>query len=128
MDLVEIYEHEKHYHLLAGWFLDYKMPVVDKEDFPRFGVVIGGLVAGFLICTDSTTCRIDNLIAKRGIDPSNKKAAFKTLLSELSGMAAEIGFRFVEVSVNSEMLKHAIAESDFVTVGDYTLFAKRLGD
>mgnify|MGYP003450263063 CR=1 FL=1 len=128
MDSVEIYEHDKHYSLLTAWFDDYGMPRVEKADFPKLGVVIDRAVSGFLIQTDSSTCRIDNLIAKRGISPIDKKESFKMVITELSKMAKGLGFRFIEVSVNSEMLKLAMVESEFIIVGNYTLFAKRLGD
>ena len=126
--MTEVYEHEKHYDLICGWLEEYGSPKPNKEDIGKFGIVADGIAAGFLFKTDATACWIDNLVAKKGAAREVKRKAFSKIYLGLESEAIRSGFRWIQNSVNSEMLIDELRDLNYVFGGEYKTFVKDLGE
>jgi hypothetical protein len=123
---VEIYEPAKHRALVEGWLRERGMPVPEPEMFPPFGVVVDGCVAGFLLCTDSKQCFIDQVVGDPSANPFVRKAAGQVLVACLEVFASERGYWVVSALGGNVATRRHLVERGFEPYAEFGLYIKRL--
>lgn len=87
----------------SGWDATY-----DPDLFPNTGVVIPGVGAYFVYCTNSKVCWLENLVIRKGLDPELKNEALALLTTEACRLAKDLGFKVAYATTdNSSVVARA---------------------
>lgn len=104
------------YLLLKSWFDARQFPAPDPEIIPGLGLIVSGekpIAAGFLFKTDGGVAIIAHLISDPASEKAERNEAVKHLLSVLSLMARDFGFKYVSCATNIKSLGVRFEEYGF---------------
>lgn len=114
--MIEHYEHEKHYSLLASWWKARGWAPVPKEFLSNTGYV-NGSAATFILGTNSALCFLEWTISDPNVDPKIRDEELNSLYSFCIEKAKSMGFQAIHTMSNSQKLidrfkNHNFEETD----------------
>ena len=125
---VERYTHKKHLPLLTKWLSHHGMSVPPLEYFSDTGLVVDGVVIGFLFLTNSGVAWVDNLAADPKCPVGRKREAVDRLVRELEDIARFYGKSALTGIGNSFPTRLAFERNGFAPLRTgYTHYMKELG-
>lgn len=101
------------YDMISSWWTGYSFPVVPKESLPKNGLIIEGICAGFLYCTDSNIAWLEFVVGNPVASKEVRKSGLTELLSGLTGLAKELGYDVLFSSVSHQNLMDRYLEAGF---------------
>lgn len=116
---IKLFEKEKHYDMVAHWWEQQLKSTPQPADiFPPTGLVIfddegNGLVAGFLIKTDTVFCLLDHFIANPEIEKPKRNEALDLLIKALDAKSITLGFRVAILLSKTERLRKRFLQNNY---------------
>lgn len=65
----------------------------EEHQFPKTGFIVDGIAAFFLYSSDSSVCWLENLVANKSADKTQKKEALNLLITAAFAEAKRLGFK-----------------------------------
>lgn len=101
---VELYNEVKHYDMLKKWYADHGQAILDKNLIPKIGLIMDGIVAGFLYQTDTKLAIIENYVSDKNSTKKQREEAIIALTQGLYEIAKQLGCTTVISFTNNKGL------------------------
>lgn len=124
--MIERFTKDKHYELIERWFLARKRGVPRDLSLPDTGFVANGIAIGFLITTNCSVARFENIIVDKTASAAERSAALKLLFEALEEEAEAKGFFAVEMLCDGDAMSNRLSDLGFLRFGEYELFFKEV--
>lgn len=125
-DLQMNYEdyNDSHYDELARWWRDWDIEPISREMLPRTGVVVLGLAAGFLYCTDSNLCILDCYVSNPDRPGKERTEAIDIVTYVLIEKARAMKFGLIKADTKVPSIKERAIKNGFHYVGEFSAFSR----
>ncbi len=124
---IELYNEDKHYNMLKKWYQDHGQQMMDKDLYPKIGLVINDIVAGFLYQTDSKLGIVENYISDKNSTKEQREEAIIELTGELFKIAKEMGCStLISFTSNKGLLEKQPSLGYTVIAKDMNVIMRRL--
>jgi len=115
----------KDFEAIRSWYEARHLKVLE-EDFPKIGIIVPGIAAGFLMQTDTMACILEPFIANPDTNKLDRDQALNLIMGELIEEAGDLGYtRIFGFSSNTPMLRRA-RKWGFIEVESSTTVVKEL--
>lgn len=115
---VRVFDKINDFGLLCRWFLERNFPNPSRDLLPETGVIASDndmpLACGFLFKTDSGVASISHLVTNPSAKKDLRQKALNHLISVLSNVAKENGFKIVTIATNIDKLGKRIEDLGFI--------------
>lgn len=109
------------YPEIADWYAARGEIALPLECFPRTGLILPGVAAGFLYATDSALALIDCVVTNPEASPMARGRAVSGVLRALLDEAGKQGFRIVAGSTRYRGMRRSAERIGFKYTGDFAM-------
>lgn len=124
-DEIKAYDSDFYYDIVQ-WFQDRGMIAPTQYDLPKYGFVIPGVGAGFLISTDTKTAVIDFMITNKKAQKIYRTNAVDKISRALISKARKLGFTSIKCDSQLAAIKEKALSLGFKNTGIYDSFYKEI--
>lgn len=111
---------------IDAWLAHRHAPVLDESFYPKCGMIVPGIAAGFLITTDTSIALLDHFVSNPKAKISERRAAIVDIAESLEAVAREAGFtRIIAFTRNEAIMKNAM-KNGYSEIGHCEMLGKEL--
>ncbi len=115
---VELFNPDKHYEAVCGWWTAQKWPTVPLSHLSGTGIVVSHdgkpAAAAWIYKTDSAYCLLEWIVASPEVRREARASALSALISSAKVAAQLMGFRSMFMTIKHESLAKRIRAQGFV--------------
>lgn len=104
------------------WRRERNATVLPIEFYPRNGLIVPGIAAGFLTVTDSAIAMMENFVSNPKAYKEDREAAIIEIIERLTKKAVELDYKYLWAVTNHPKVEHYISLS-----GGKPLYVKLFG-
>lgn len=111
---------------INGWLTARKAKPVGAENWPRVGMIVEGLAAGFLIQTDTPVAFLEHFVTNPAANLSDRRMALSEIALTLERIAREKGFKRVAAITQSVPILKVASSLGYVFLQNVEMVGKEL--
>ncbi len=115
---VEKFEPQRHYEMVAHWWVGHKWPVLPLAALPASGFVVPGVCAGFLYFTDSEIAILEWVVSNPKASTMEVGRGIKAIVEAAISTALNEGYSMIFSYVKSKGLQKLYERQGFKVTDD----------
>jgi len=96
--------------VIDRWLSLWDHPPIHPDLYPPTGLIEDGFGAGWILCTDSKLCLMENFVTNREVDRTQRRDACIRIAVALEKIAKERGYKFMGAYTAVSSVKEAVEQ------------------